>query len=388
MECTRHLQPPRRQSPVQDWPGSASIVSTLSPAALSVQAGFFDWQSLVNNLASVLVVKQNNAASPILNQFSAFLQDEWKLSPALNLSLGVRWEVNPAPTGKHGADAFTTSGDVVSPGTLKVEPRGTPLWPTSRFNLAPRLGVAWMAGRQAGRELVVRAGGGIFFDTGDQPALRAFSGLGFTASQSFSNVPLPATAAQLEFSNPVAPTYNNTEVFAFPAHLQLPYSVQWNIGVEKALGQNQSFTLSYVGADGRRLLQEQRRNVAAQNPAFGDVSYFPGGITSSYQAMQIKFQRSLARGLEALASYTWAHAFDYGSTRSSLSLGLRKLRPRCAPESGSRSFLDSSQSCWKPLDQKIGGELVRGRTADRQNRLSGKHCWEFLFRPGHREPLL
>ena len=290
------------------------IVSTLSPAALSVQAGFFDWQSLVNNLASVLVVKQNNAASPILNQFSAFLQDEWKLSPALNLSLGVRWEVNPAPTGKHGADAFTTSGDVVSPGTLKVEPRGTPLWPTSRFNLAPRLGVAWMAGRQAGRELVLRAGGGIFFDTGDQPALRAFSGLGFTASQSFSNVPLPATAAQLEFSNPVAPTYNNTEVFAFPAHLQLPYSVQWNIGVEKALGQNQSFTLSYVGADGRRLLQEQRRNVAAQNPAFGDVSYFPGGITSSYQAMQIKFQRSLARGLEALASYTWAHAFDYGST--------------------------------------------------------------------------
>jgi len=284
------------------------IGSNLSPAALSVQAAFFDYQSLINNLASALVIKENNPASPIVNQFSAFLQDEWKLSKTLNLSLGVRWEVNPAPSGKHGADAFTALGDVASPSTLRVEPRGTPLWQTSWSNFAPRLGAAWVADGQPGRELVVRAGGGIFFDTGDQPALSAFTGLGFTASRFFTNVPLPATTAQL------APPYNNSAVFAFPAHLQLPYSIQWDIGVEKALGQKQSFTVSYVGAEGRRLLQEQRRNVAAQNPAFSDVFYFPGGITSSYQAMQIKFQRSLARGVEALASYTWAHAFDYGST--------------------------------------------------------------------------
>ncbi len=290
------------------------IVSTLSPAALSVQAAFFERQSLIYNLASALVVKENNPASPILNQFSAFLQDEWKLSKALNFSLGVRWEVNPAPAGEHGADAFTASGDVASPVTLRVEPRGTPLWQTNWFNFAPRLGVAWMADGNPGRELVLRAGGGIFFDTGDQPALRAFSGLGFSASQSFSDVPLPATSAQLELPNPVAQSYNHTTVFAFPTHLQLPYSLQWNLGLEKALGKDQSFTLSYVGADGRRLLQEQRRNVAGQNPAFSDVSYFPGGLTSSYQAMQVKFQRALARGVQALGSYTWAHAFDYGST--------------------------------------------------------------------------
>jgi Carboxypeptidase regulatory-like domain/TonB dependent receptor/TonB-dependent Receptor Plug Domain len=290
------------------------ISSTLSPAGLSVQADFFQRQSLVYNLASALVVKQNNSASPVLNQFSAFLQDEWKLSKRLNVSLGVRSEVNPAPTGKHGADAFTASGNVESPSTLRVEPRGTPLWQTSWFSLAPRLGAAWIIDGQPGRELVLRAGGGIFFDTGGAPALRAFSGLGFSASQSFTDVPLPATLAQLKFPTPVAPTYNNTNVFAFPAHLQLPYSVQWDIGLEKALGRDQSFTLSYVGAEGRRLLQEQRRNVGAQNPAFSDVSYFPGGITSSYEAMQIKFQRLLARGVEGLASYSWAHALDYGST--------------------------------------------------------------------------
>jgi hypothetical protein len=284
------------------------IGSTLSPAALSVQANFFDHQSLINNLASALVIKENNPASPTLNQFSTFLQDEWKLSKTLSLSLGVRWEVNPAPTGKHGADAFTASGDVASPTTLRVEPRGTPLWQTSWANFAPRLGAAWMAGGQPGHELVIRAGGGIFFDTGNQSALSAFTCFGFTASRFFTNVPLPVTTAQL------GPPYNKSAVFAFPAHLQLPYSIQWDIGAEKALGQNQSLTVSCVGAEGRRLLQEQRRNVAAQNPALSDVSYFPGGMTSNYQAMQIKFQRSLARGVEALASYTWAHAFDYGST--------------------------------------------------------------------------
>ena len=284
------------------------IGSTFSPDALSVQADFFDYPSLINNLASYLVIKESNPASPILNQFSAFFQDDWKLSKTLNLSLGVRWDANPAPAGKHGADAFTASGDVASPSTLRVEPRGTPLWPTSWLNLAPRLGAAWIAGGRPGRELVLRAGGGAFFDTGDQAALLAFTGLGFTASRFFGNVPLPATSAQL------ATPYSNTAVFAFPAHLQLPYSLQWNIGAEKALGPNQSFTISYVGAEGRRLLQEQRRNVGTQNPAFSDVSYFPGGITSSYEAMQIKFQRSLARGVEALASYSWAHALDYGST--------------------------------------------------------------------------
>ena len=57
---------------------------------------------------------------------------------------------------------------------------------------------------------------------------------------------------------------------------------------------NQSITVSYVGAAGRRLLQEQRRNVSRLNAEFGDVSYFPSGLTSSFQSLQTKFQRSLS----------------------------------------------------------------------------------------------
>jgi Carboxypeptidase regulatory-like domain/TonB dependent receptor len=290
------------------------IVSNLHPAALSVQADFFDPDSMLNNSLSALVVTRTDPASPVLNEFSLFAQDDWKVSKALSLSLGLRWEVDPPAKGEHGHDAYTVQGDVNSPSTLLVAARGTPLWHMSWFNFAPRAGVAWAATREPGKELIVRAGGGVFFDAGNQPALQAFSGLGFTNSLHFANVPVPVTTSELDVPPPGTAPYSGTNGFAFPRHLQLPYSWQWNISLEKALGKNQTLTTSYVGASGQRLLEEQRGNVSQANPAFGDITYFPAGLTSSYDAMQIKFQRVLVQGVQSLVSYTWAHLLDYGST--------------------------------------------------------------------------
>jgi hypothetical protein len=146
--------------------------------------------------------------------------------------------------------------------------------------------------------------------------LKAFQGIGFTSYAHYLDAPIPATPAQLDFSNTLAPPYSNTEAFAFAPHRQLPYSWQWNLGLEQAFGKNQSLTVSYVGASGRRLLHEQETNVSALNPEFGNLFYFPSGATSNFQSLQTKFQRTLPRGWEALASYTWAHLLDYGSTDS------------------------------------------------------------------------
>ena len=140
---------------------------------------------------------------------------------------------------------------------------------------------------------------------GTQPTLGAFNGIGFTSYAHFLNAPVPAVPSQITFSTTVAAPYANQQVFSFSPHLQLPYSWQWNIGVEQALGKNQSITLSYVGANGRRLLEEQQRNVNAQNPNFGNVSYFPARLTSSFASLQTEFQRTMSAGIEVLASYTW-----------------------------------------------------------------------------------
>ena len=79
-------------------------------------------------------------------------------------------------------------------------------------------------------------------------------------------------------------------------------------------------TLSYVGSNGRRLQQQQSLDVTSANPNFGYINFFPTGVTSSYNALQVKFQRSVRHGLQALASYTWSHSLDYGSTDTSLPL--------------------------------------------------------------------
>jgi hypothetical protein len=290
------------------------ISSHITPPPLSILADFFTRDSLSNNSASDLVITRSTPANPVLNDFSLFAEDQWKASARLNISAGLRWDVSPAPKGRHGQDAYTALGDVNAPATLQLAPRGTPLWHTSWFNFAPRIGAAWQVRNEPGRELIVRAGGGVFFDTAIQPALRSFNGIGFTSYAHFLNAPVPATSSQINFSTAVEAPYTNQQVFSFSPHLQLPYSWQWNIGVEQALGKNQSITLSYVGANGRRLLEEQRRNVSALNPNFGNVSYFPSGLTSSFESLQTEFQRAVYPGIEVLASYTWAHSFDYGST--------------------------------------------------------------------------
>src|SRR4029077_3084553 len=109
----------------------------------------------------------------------------------------------------------------------------------------------------------------------------------------------------------------SSPVIAFPAHLQLPYTLQWNVAVEQALGTNQTFTMSYVGASGRRLVQTREVSVASSDPNFSQVFFLQSGVTSSYEALQLRFQRTMRNGLTALASYTWSHCLDFGSTDSS-----------------------------------------------------------------------
>jgi len=290
------------------------IVSNVTPAPLSVEADFFDANSLLSNSASDISITRTEPATPVFNEFSAFAQDEWRLSKTLTLSPGLRWEVDPPPHGEHDADAYTLLGSAANPSTLQLAPRGTPLWHTSWLNLAPRLGAAWSLNDQPGCETVVRAGTGIYFGTDNQPAAEAFNGVGFSATNHLENMPVPITAAQLDF--PVTPSapYTNTLVFAFPRHFQLPYTFQWNLSVDQAIGKNQVANASWVGASGHRLLAEQRIDINNQNPEFGEVSYFPEGVTSSYQSFQLKFQRSISTGIQALASYVWSHTLDFGST--------------------------------------------------------------------------
>jgi hypothetical protein len=50
------------------------------------------------------------------------------------------------------------------------------------------------------------------------------------------------------------------------------------------------------------------------NPNFSFIGLIDNSATSDYHALQLKFQRRLARGLQALGSYTFSHSIDSVST--------------------------------------------------------------------------
>jgi hypothetical protein len=296
------------------------IDSPLKPADPEILPEYLSSQSILQNAADFSYVARFIAATPVFIDTAIFAQDEWRVSPRVGVSLGLRWEVNPPPTEAHGNDAYTLLGNVGNPASLSLAPQGTPLWKTSWYNFAPRLGVAWTAHDKPGRETVIRSGGGVFFDNLNQVGALGYLGLGFQASNVYFGSSLPFTSSQLAFPVTVAPPYTSGVIYAFPSHLQQPYTLQWNTSIQQALGKMQTFTISYVGANGRRLVNMQELYLNSLNPNFNGVIYFPGGVTSNYQALQAQFQRSVSHGVQVLASYTWSHSLDFGSTAATLPL--------------------------------------------------------------------
>jgi hypothetical protein len=296
------------------------IKSVIATATVEPYVIFLSPSEILNDTPSVPYVFNYLPATPIYNQTAIFAQDEWRVRPRLALSMGLRWELNPPPTEQHGDDAYTLLGSINDPASLSVAPQGTPLWKTTWYNFAPRIGAAWIANDRPGRETVLRSGGGVFFDSANEVAALGYSDLGFGSFAIETGAMLPFTTSQLTVPITVTPPYTGSVIVAFPAHFQLPYTLQWNVSLQQALGKNQSFTLSYVASAGRRLIGLQQSSLTALNPNFGTIDYFATGITSNYQAMQVQFQRSVAKGIQALGSYTWSHSLDYGSNSSALFL--------------------------------------------------------------------
>lgn len=296
------------------------IKSPLTPPGLEPYAVFTTPEEILTGAPIAPYVFRFLPATPVFNQTALFVQDEWHVHPRLNLSFGLRWELSPPPTEQHGNDAYTLLGNIGDPASLALAPQGTPLWKTTWFNFAPRAGLAWTARNLPGRQTVVRVGGGVFFDSANEIATLGYDGLGFRAAVFQAGATIPFTTSQLDIPVTVSAPYTSATITAYPSHLQLPYTLQWNVSAQQSLGVNQSVTLSYVAAAGRRLVGLQDRSLTGLNPNFGFIQYFASGITSNYQALQLQFQRSVAKGLQALASYTWSHALDYGSGATALPL--------------------------------------------------------------------
>lgn len=291
-----------------DYRRLAPVATPTSPA----DSYLYFAESLVQSNSALAIADTLAPAYPLYANLSAFAQDEWKMSARLSVSLGLRWEVNPAPGVTRGVKPYTVQG--AGPSTWTLAPPGTPLWQTSWYNFAPRLGVAYVLRDTQGRETVLRGGGGVFYDTGQQQGSVGFQGPGYSSGLEFlpSSFPLSVALASPPIVN--ALPCSSCTVYAFPSHMQLPYTLQWNTTLDQALGKSQALTISYVGSHAARLLKvSEFSGSAVNNPNAANFQLYGTGATSDYDALQVQFRRRLSQGLTILSSYTFSHCIDYGS---------------------------------------------------------------------------
>lgn len=273
---------------------------------------FFSPTDILSNNVPFALTSTFGAQPPdaIFWNYSAYVQDEWKITDRLNLSYGLRWDVNPAPTNGNGPAPYTLD-QISNLASAQLAPQGTRLYATDYRGFAPRVGAAYQLRGSSEFQTVLRGGFGIFYDTGNALASQGLSGgVGFGSNAVLGNIAFPTLPPPPPPST--SSPYNGT-VTAFDPHLRLPYTREWNFTVEQALGQSQKLTVSYVGAQGRRLTYLTFYDLSSINPNFvlgNGVNAIQNGSSSDYHALQTQFQRRLAHGLQVLAAYTWAHSID------------------------------------------------------------------------------
>lgn len=256
--------------------------------------------------------------------FSSYAQDNWRIGKRLVLNYGMRWEYNPSASITSTNPPIIAIGNLNNPSSIHLAPEGT-AWNTSYSNFAPRIGVAYQFSRRPGREVVVRGGFGIFYDTAGRLAGTVLGGT--ASSGSFlSNVAFPLTTAQATPPSPSQPTPPYSLIPAFDLALKGPRTYEWNAAIEQSLGTHQSLTTAYVGAAGRNLLRLER--LLQPTPEFFAVNGFTNLATSDYEAMQLQFKRRLSHGLQGLASYSWSHSIDISSSDNAFNFPNTLINPK------------------------------------------------------------
>ena len=283
--------------------------------AYSVLAAFPDVPSAETGSALYIVDSLTLPVTFLFRNLGLYAQDTWRVRPRLTITYGLRWDVDFVPSTLAGPGFGAVTGfDLGNLNNLAQAPAGTKPYATTWGNFAPRAGVAYQLSPSNQWQTVVRGGLGIFYDLASSESGNLYSNynypfgsIGFVSG----NFPIAPPPQPVEPANAT----NGGTLYSVDPHLQLPYTLEWNVAIEQGLGSQQTFTASYVGAAGRRLLMEA--SITNPNPNLAGAVLVTNEGSSNYNALQLQFQRRLASGLQALASYSWAHSIDTASGGSS-----------------------------------------------------------------------
>ncbi len=285
-----------------------------------------DPNPVVNALANyfvgnifALALTGNTSRFTFNNNFSAFLQEEWRARPNLTINLGLRWEYFGPLGEKHNLlSNFDASGNLVQVGT----PTLPLLYHRDLNNFAPRIGLAWTPFRNA----TVRAAYGFYYDYIPQDILIA----NFTNSAGVATNPSSATNNSIsvpvnafDFNSNVwngstpgsvyTPTAFTQSIFVTDPNFRTPYVQSWNLNIQRQFNQSVAFELGYVGTKGTRLTRLYDANQDFTNPNYYQVAVLSTGANSTYHALQTTLRLNNWHHFSGFSTYTWSKSLDGAS---------------------------------------------------------------------------
>ena len=344
-----------RRNDITDYtPGG--FFNTIPVASFSGESSFFNGTSDA--------FEQGFASRPTqplaLYSLGLYAQDEWAVSNKLKVTLSLRAEHNSNPIcqtncfARLASSFLDISHDPTQPYNQAITSGLHQALPNYQsISWEPRVGFAWQPFGQG--NTVVRGGVGIFsdifpgtiatlFDT-NSPLKNTFviSGLPFAPGVP-GNAQSAAAASNAAFLSGFAAGENLQQISAaVPAFVppaftsserrtRYPTYQEWNLEVQQALGQKNSFSLNYVGNHGSDLAASNAGLNAYCDPTvcaaglgissfaglpaaipdsrFGTITEVGNYGVSNYNGLTASFTRRMSSSFQLQASFTWSHALD------------------------------------------------------------------------------
>jgi outer membrane receptor protein involved in Fe transport len=212
----------------------------------------------------------NPAALITTREYAGYATDDWRITPNLTLTLGVRYEyeyVPPSPFINTGNPALATAAGVSVAATALPQ---TANRPDDRNNIGPRVGFAWNV--YGDGKTILRGGYGMYYGRIiNSNILQTYVDSGAPNSQiSFSTLHPPYSSAATVGCGPQWPNLepsaasiyacyaaqNNlltSSVAYFDPHFQNPQVHEADLALEQNLGRNTTFAVTYMMSLGREL---------------------------------------------------------------------------------------------------------------------------------------
>ncbi len=297
---------------------------------------------------------ENTGVAPAnLNRFWSFntvgfyAQDDYRVLPRLTLNLGLRYEFNTVPHDRNGGNFAIRDIADAAGGTPEVPfmgfVRGPIMRNASLKNFSPRIGFAWDL--TGSGKTSVRGGFGVYYDVANIDSILYEHQVGTPPLSSIESVLYAPFGATPTLTLPVDFSDANAAVVTSDYHAKQPYSLQYNLSVERQLPGGLAVTLAYVGSRGIHLWSLHDANPVIpssvvdgipqwvpppgpfpgffcpdgaisfvnscrENPALSTVGEFSTVGDSWYNGLQVGVVKALARGLQFQSSYTYSKLLD------------------------------------------------------------------------------